>query len=52
MTITSDDPFDSEDEVWNDVPKDLFEQDVFSTPPLPEPVAKKRKLQIVNSAIQ
>ena len=45
-------PPDSEDEVWNDIPEDLCEQDVFSTPPLPEPLAKQRKLHIVNSIIQ
>ena len=28
---------DCDGEVWKDVPEDLFEQDVLSTSPLPDP---------------
>lgn len=43
---------DNDGEVWKDVPEDLFEQDVLSASPLPDPQPKQTKLQAVNSTVQ
>jgi hypothetical protein len=52
FSSSADDHTNSDDEVWNDVPEDLFQKDIFSAQALPDPTPKKGKLQVVNSLVQ
>ena len=42
----------SDDEIWPEVSEQLLDQDITSKKPLPDPVPKRRKVQVANSILQ
>ncbi|CAB4014381.1 Hypothetical predicted protein, partial [Paramuricea clavata] len=51
--LSDDDSTEStDDEIWPDVSEEILDQDISSNEALPDPIPKRRKVQVVNSILQ
>jgi hypothetical protein len=51
--LSEDDSTEStDDEIWPDVSEEILDQDISSNEALPDPIPKRRKVQVVNSILQ